>query len=189
MSGTMRQTVMTAAELLSLPDNGIERELIRGELREYSMTRRSREHARVEATIAAILKNWVWSQEKPCGIVYSGEVGCILERDPDTVVGIDVALFKAEEAVTKDPAVWLEGPPILAVEILSPNDTQKRINEKIDLYLSHGVGLVWVVDTHFRTVAIHEKGQQPTLFNADQELPIHPLLPGLTVSVAKIFAV
>ncbi len=37
-------SLMTAEELLALPDDGIDRELIRGELREYPMTTRGVPH-------------------------------------------------------------------------------------------------------------------------------------------------
>jgi hypothetical protein len=32
-------------------------------------------------------------QSSPPGDVFAGEVGCLLRRDPDTIVGIDVAYF------------------------------------------------------------------------------------------------
>jgi hypothetical protein len=38
-------STMTTAQLLALPDDGVERELIRGELRERPTTRRNRLHA------------------------------------------------------------------------------------------------------------------------------------------------
>ena len=50
---------MTTQELLALPENGMERELIRGELREREMTRRNRLHAATEAKIARVIGNWL----------------------------------------------------------------------------------------------------------------------------------
>src|SRR4051812_33805777 len=46
-------TKMTVEEFLALPDNGVERALIRGELREYgAVPYRNRFHARVEVVIS-----------------------------------------------------------------------------------------------------------------------------------------
>jgi hypothetical protein len=51
---------MTAEEFLALPEDGIDRELIRGELRERGMTYRNRFHSKVEANIVFELKLWLY---------------------------------------------------------------------------------------------------------------------------------
>jgi Uma2 family endonuclease len=187
MSGTV--TVMTTEELLALPDDGMERELIRGELRERPMTKRNRWHSRIEAKIVGLLTLWLVKQPEPRGVIYAGEAGCILRRDPDSTVGIDVAYVSAEMAA-REPAdtTLIDGPPVLAVAILSPTDKQEEINAKVDEYLATGVALVWVVDPHFRTVRVHRPGAEPELFNVRQELSADPHLPGFRVAVADIFA-
>lgn len=188
MNAMISAKPMTTEELLSLPDDGMERELIRGELREKPMTKRNRWHARTEAKLSYLLNAWLTGQSEPRGAVYSGEVGCILRRDPDTTVGIDVAYVSAEMAAREeDGTTLLDGPPLLAVEILSPSDKQEDINEKVDEYLASGVELVWVVDPHFRTVTVHRRGAEPELFNVLQQLSGEPHLPGLNVPVSSIF--
>jgi Uma2 family endonuclease len=77
--------------------------------------------------------------------------------------------------------------PILAVEILSPNDTLDEINDKIDEYLAVGVPLVWIIDPRRRTVTIHRPGQEPEFVNVRQELSGEPHLPGFRVPVAELF--
>ncbi len=42
-------------------------------------------------------------------------------------------------------------PPVLCIEILSPDDRMSEMHEKIDDYLSMGVKAVWVVDPRRRT--------------------------------------
>src|SRR6266849_8839900 len=127
--------LMTAEEFLALPSDGVERWLIRGQLREKLMTYRNRWHSRIEAQIVYILKRWLELQALPRGEVYSGEVGCRLSRNPDTIVGIDVAYVSAELAALepKDTTI-IDGVPTLAVEILSPSDKEEEVNEKVDQY-------------------------------------------------------
>ncbi len=48
MSTTVSKRPMTTEELLALPEDGLDRELIRGQLREKPMTRRNRWHSRNE---------------------------------------------------------------------------------------------------------------------------------------------
>jgi Uma2 family endonuclease len=166
----------------------MERELIRGQLRERPMTRRNRWHAGVEARIAKSLGNWLDAQPGPRGEVVSGEPGFRLSTDPDSGVGIDVAYVSAEvAAATPERASYFQGPPVLAVEILSPSDKQEEIDEKVALYLETGVLLVWVVNPRFRTVCVYRPGAAPELFNETHELTAEPHLPGFRVAVAKFF--
>src|SRR5262249_19337064 len=180
--------VTTTEGLLALPDDGVLRYLIRGKLRERPMTKRNRWHSHVEARIAQVLWNWLDRQPQPRGCVYSGEAGCVLRRNPDSTVGIDVVYVAADVAARESGETTLiEGVPVVAVEILSPSDTVEDIDEKIDEYLAVGVAQVWLVDTHFRTVQVFRPGAAPQLVNEQQELSGEPELPGLRVPVAQFF--
>jgi len=180
---------MTTEEMLALPENGMDRELIRGQLREKPMTMRNHRHSRVEARVAKHLGNWLDTQPEPRGEVVSGEAGFRLRRDPDTSVGIDVAYVSPElAATTPDSVAFFDGVPVLAVEILSPSDRQEEIDEKIALYLESGVLVVWIINPRFRTVTVHRPGAEPELFNALQELSGEPHLPDFRVPVAKLFS-
>jgi Uma2 family endonuclease len=181
--------VMTTEELLALPRDGVERWLIRGQLRERPTTIRNRWHSRIMARLAKFLDNWLDRQPEPRGSVLCGEAGCRLRRDPDTTVGIDVVYIASDLALgDSEETSLIDGVPVLVVEILSPSDTQEQINEKIDDYLRAGVAVVWVIDPHDRTVLIYRKDAAPELVNVNQELTGDPELPGFRVPVAQIFA-
>jgi Uma2 family endonuclease len=188
MNATSVANLMTTEELQAMPDDGMDRELIRGELRERPMTRRSRLHARTEARIVALIDRWMSSQPGLRGEILSGEAGCILRRDPDTTVGIDVAYVSPEMAARQsDETTLLDGPPVLAVEILSPSDKQEDIDEKVEEYLAAGVALVWIVNPRFRTVTAFRTDAEPELFNVRQELSAEPHLPGFRVAMKDLF--
>jgi Uma2 family endonuclease len=188
MSAVAPSPMMTLEEMLALPDDGMERELIRGQLQERPMTKRNRWHSGVEARIAKVLGIWLDTQPEPHGEVVSGEAGFRLSSDPDSGVGIDVAYVSAEVAsATPKKVAFFEGPPVLAVEILSPSDRQEEIDDKVALYLETGVLLVWVVSPRFRTVCVYRPGAAPELFNETHELTAEPHLPGFRVAVAKLF--
>src|SRR6185503_8364409 len=90
---------MTVEELLAMPDDGVERWLIRGELRENresDMNRRNPDHSGTMANIAAILRDWMRKQSVPRGRVYAGDVTFKLRPDRDTLVGIDVAYISPD---------------------------------------------------------------------------------------------
>ncbi len=181
---------MTLTDFLALADDPtIERELIAGIVKEHPASPRNRFHAKTEARIAFALNTWRRQQPEPRGDVLSGEAGFTLERDPGTSVGIDVAYVSAEVAAKQnDASTMIEGVPLLAVEVLSPSDTQENIAAKIDQYLATGVMLVWIVDPHFQTVTVHRPGANPEFFTSDDELTAEPHLPGFRVAVRQLFA-
>lgn len=189
MSVPTATALMTTDELLAMPDDGMDRELVRGELREEPMTKRNPWHSEAEANLTAMLVAWLRSQPKPRGKIYCGEAGFRLRRDPDTTVGIDVAYVSAElaEKTSRDARI-IDGPPALAIEILSPSDRHERIVEKIQDYLDCGVHVVWIVDPDFETVRVHRPNARPQLFAIGDELTAEPVLPGFRVAVAEIFS-
>jgi Uma2 family endonuclease len=181
-------STMTTDQLLAIPDDGLERELIRGELRERPMTRRNRLHAATEARIAQILLNWLERSPQVAADVLSGEAGAILAQQPDTTVGIDIAVFSLETLRGQtDESRYVVGIPLLAVEILSPTDKHEEIHEKIMEYQRVGVPLTWEVDPDFRTVRVHQLGQEPVMFNRQQSLRAEPVLPGFETPVSAFF--
>jgi Uma2 family endonuclease len=181
--------LMTTEQMLALPDNGMERWLIRGQLREKPITVRNRWHSRIMIRVGRFLDVWLDQQPLPRGAILGGEAGVRLTRDPDSTVGVDVAYVSAEVAARQaNDTTLIDGPPILAVEILSPSDTQDEIDEKIDQYLAAGVLLVWIIDPHDQTVTIYRPTQPPEMVNATQELSGDPHLPGFSIAVADLFS-
>lgn len=186
---TLIDRFMTTEELIAMPEDGVDRELIRGQLREKPATTHSRPHSRAEARLAYFLNNWNDAQPEPRGEVLSGEAGVRIARNPDTTVGIDVTYISHETASrTPEDAAWVEGPPVLAVEILSRSDTQEDILEKVRGCLDAGVQLVWIVEPIFRTVTVYRPGAEPEMLNTDEELVGDPHMPGLRIRVAGIFS-
>jgi Uma2 family endonuclease len=189
MSVAAAVPAMTTEEMLALPENGSERWLIRGRLRETPMTVRNRWHSDIMAQVTYFLVHWRNQQPEPRGRVLCGEAGVRLRRNPDTTVGVDVVYISAELAAQQsDETTLIEGVPVLVVEILSPKDVQEQIDEKIDTYLEAGVRLVWVIDPHDRTVLAYRPGAEPALVSASQELTGGPDLSGFRVRVAQLFA-
>ena len=180
--------LMNSEQLLALPDDGRERWLIAGELREGDTTRRNRGHSRVEANICGELRIWAKRQPEPRGEVLAGEAGVRLRRNPDTNVSIDVAYISAQTAdANPDEEGFVDGIPELVVEILSPSDKHEDVTEKVQTYLAVGVKLVWVADPAFRTVTVFRADAEPELFNVSQTLNAEPHLAGFSVAVRDVF--
>jgi Uma2 family endonuclease len=98
---------------------------------------------------------------------------------PDAFV---VATARWQEAMRAD--TYLNAPPLIAVEILSPS--QQDVNEKVDIYLKAGVTALWVVDPNERTVLYHS-GSRRHRYQRDTEIFLPLPLSG-SIKVADIFA-
>ncbi len=183
---TVAPTVTTGEELVALPDDGIEREIIRGELRERPMTGRNPRHSRAMTRLARFLDESLDGRPQPRGEVLTGDAAFRLRKDPETTVGIDAAYVSHERsAVAGRPLI--EGPPVLAAEILAPSDTHEDVGEKLQLYLDLGIAVVWILDPDLRTITVHRPGADPVFFNASQERIGDPELSGFRVRVADLF--
>jgi Uma2 family endonuclease len=71
---------------------------------------------------------------------------------PDVFV---VARNRWKDAIRAD--TYLDVPPLLAVEILSPSED---VNEKTDIYRDAGVMALWIVEPENRTVVVYS-GREP----------------------------
>ena len=180
---------MTIDEFLALPDDGVDRMLLDGELWEMGeMTVRGHLHGEIAANIAFWLIGWNKTQPRPRGKVSVGDAGFRLVRGDASVVGPDVAYASAELiGRTTNEMVFYDGSPILAVEVLSRSDTQETIITKIHKYLQAGV-VVWEVDPEFQHVRVHRPGLPVESYNITQELVGDPYMPGFRVAVAELFA-
>src|SRR5687768_889317 len=109
--------LMTTEEFLALPDDGVERWLLRGQLREGAVTRRNYRHSVYTSEFVFVLVRWLKSNPAVGGRVVCGEAGFRLSQTPDSSCGIDIAYISKELAdVTPEGVHLIPGPPVLAVE-------------------------------------------------------------------------
>jgi len=190
MAADSATQLMTTKEFLQLADeDGVTRELIDGVLVEREMTTRSPKHTKTITRISKFLDNWLDEQTEIVGTVNSGEVRCRLATDPDLIVGIDVVYYAGEESVRQaEEQSFFDGPPVVAVEVLSPSDKHEEIVERIRRYLSAGVQQVWIADPDLRNVTVHRSAKPSALYNAGEDLIGDPELPGFHVRVEKLFS-
>ncbi len=179
---------MTADEFLSLPDNGTDRWLINGELREKPIEYRDRFSSIALTKIASALGDWNNRQQRPRGVVYGGGAGVIFTGPRESLVGVAVAYVSPARAKLQTPSCpMIDQTPDLIVEIPSLNDTEAEISEKINVYRAAGVPLVWIVNASRKTVEIRRPGEEPMLVNSRGRLSAEPHLPGFEIDVAELF--
>jgi Uma2 family endonuclease len=78
--------------------------------------------------------------------------------------------------------------PDLAVEVLSPSNTEKEMRQKLRDYFLSGVRLVWYIDPETRTAEIFLAPEQRTVITEQGILDGGEVLPGFQVALGELFA-
>ena len=144
-----------------------DREYIDGELVERNLGKW--EHSRIQAYLAwwFIHNEPVWKFQ--AATEWRTQVSRTRVRIPDLVL----VPLGPQDAV-------LANPPILIVEILSPNDTYSEVEERARDYQQMGVRTVWIVDPQTRTGRVCSGSAWIEAERLEvAETPIHVELPGL----------
>ena len=115
-----------------------DREYVDGEVRERNVGKW--EHARLQWLLAL----WFGSHEKQWGITGSTEQRVQVSESRVRVPDLVVLTAGAQ------PDVLIE-PPLLVIEILSPDDTYSDTQERARDYRTMGVEMVWIIDPKTRT--------------------------------------
>ena len=179
-----RPKLLTADDLLRLYSEGIGGELIRGVLVEKVSV--SLLHGEIAMLLGSILLPFI--RPRGLGRIAGSDAGMMLERGPDTVREPDIAFISAEKLpLDVDVPGFYEGAPDLAVEIASPSDSLAAVNDKAQMWLRFGVGLVWVVFPESRTMEVHPASGSPVLLGEQDDLDGGEILPGFTCAVKDIF--
>jgi Uma2 family endonuclease len=79
----------------------------------------------------------------------------------------DVAVFHQTE-----PGDLPDSPPLIAIEVLSPDDRPREVENKLREYRAWGVPHVWLVDPHSRRLYAYEEKLTEVFFLSVPELEI-----------------
>ncbi|HEX3247891.1 MAG TPA: Uma2 family endonuclease [Pyrinomonadaceae bacterium] len=175
--------LMTAEELMQLPDDDLRHELINGELVTMPVPRLP--HGRTEARLGSRLTQFVLDHD--LGEVYTNS-GFQLTWNPDTVAGPDIAFVSKERLEQAgDVTGYWQGAFDLAVEIYMPGYRPGKVSDRISRLFSAGTKQVWIVHLKHRTVAVYRSESDITTFSGSDYLEAQDLFPGFRISLEKIF--
>jgi Uma2 family endonuclease len=138
------------------------------------------------ASLIAVLKAFV-SQHR-LGTVTAPDG--LMRLAPGLVRIPDVAFIRWEQfpnrQIPRTPVPSLA--PDLAIEVLSPSNTEEEMERKRQDYFGAGCKLVWLVDPDARTVTVYAGPDQPTVLREDQTLDGGTVLPGFALPLRQLFA-
>lgn len=175
--------IYVAEDLDTLPD-GDRYEIIEGELQERIMSSLS---SHIAMVIGFLLQ--AWARDGHPGSVMGSDGGYTIFPWTAGDLRMPDVSYISKERLKQFPATgWLDIPPDLAVEVVSPTDSATMVQKKALDYIRAGVPLVWVVFPETRTVEVWRSTEPAReLLRETDLLTGGEVLPGFSVPVAELF--
>jgi Uma2 family endonuclease len=176
--------LLTAEDWLQLPDDGKRYEILGGDL--YVTPPPGIGHQRIAGNLYSFLRDFLAGGR---GEVLFAPVGVRLSAhdvpEPDLVVVLAENAGRVQDQ-------WIEGPPDLVVEVLSPGTASRDLKTKRATYESSGIPEYWIVDTKAGLIEVLAlEGERYARFGlfgrgevlrskrlAGLEIPVTSVLPG-----------
>ncbi len=176
---------VTIEEFVGRPDSGVPEELVKGAI--VAMTPPKPRHGEVCWTAGWIIGGFVRTES--IGRLVSNDAGVIIQRDPDTLRGADLAYYSFDRVPPGPlPNTYLEVAPDLVVEVRSHDQRWSSLLEKVGEYLSVGVRAAVVLDPGTASIHLFRPESAPEQFRGDEELTIVEVLgEGFRVRAAAFF--
>lgn len=190
MAAPVAEKLLTVQEFFRLPDpiQGGKMELVAGRVVCHMPV--SGGHGERAAIIT--LETLAFVRSLALGKVFV-ELGYLFSRNPDEVRAPDVSFVS--NAMLPPGGMpdegWAPCVPTLAVEVVSPDDSDYDVSTKVAFYLAHGVQRVWVVRKRGETVAVFRPGGGAHVFGISDNLTSDDAgfeLDGFHLPLSTIFA-
>jgi Uma2 family endonuclease len=131
---------------------------------------------------------WLWNQSSKLGKVFDSSGGFKLpngaDRSPDAAwVALERWNALTAEQKEKFPPIC----PDFVVELLSPSDSLKVAQKKMQEYISNGARLGWLINRKSRQVEIYRPGQEVEVLESPASLSGEPVLAGFVLNLELIW--
>ena len=176
---------LTYADYLSLPEMKARYSIIDGEL--VMAASPTPDHQTVQLGLAVILAPFV--REHRLGRMFVAPLDIVIRRDPLRTRQPDLMFISNARRYIIGQQV-IEGGPDLVIEILSPSNTRRELEEKLQDYEAIGVREAWIIAPQGRTVEVLQLSPEGIarsgLYGLGDTIVSHVLL-DLRLTVAEIF--
>ena len=143
--------LITVEQFRQLPESGeFAYELHYGEV--VAMTRPRLAHERLQRRLARLLETLLPSYEIGAGIRIPTPCGVRFRA-------ADVAAVSAARAAAADPEDNLHGAPDLVIEVKSPSNTPRKLQELASLCLANGAVEFWIVDRSQKLITVVQRDE------------------------------
>ncbi len=131
---------------------------------------------------------WIWNEQNKLGKVFDSSTGFKLPSGVDS--SPDAAWVKKERwdaLTTEQKEIFLPLSPDFVVELLSPSDSLKVVQEKMKEYRDNGTLLGWLINRKSRQVEIYRPDREVEVLQNPVTLSGEAVLPGFVLNLQTIW--
>ncbi len=179
----IKKKVWTEAELQALPEDGYLQEVVDGEL--ILSPKNNWQHGDICAELPMALR--AFAKAKKLGAVWDSSTGFWMENLNCRAPDISFVGKERLRGLKRSEPRFFPGAPDLAVEFLSPSNTRREIDERLQDFFASGTRLAWIIDPERELVEICRSPTQRRLLSPNGMLDGEDVLPGFRFEVAGLF--
>jgi Uma2 family endonuclease len=129
-----------------------------------------------------------FAEDEDLGLVFPGDAH--LRLRPGLVRVPDVYFVPWDRIpdgeLPKDPIASIA--PELAVEVITPNNTVREIDKKLEDYFAAGCKLAWIIDPQSKSAKVYSSAKRFKELDESGMLEGGKVLPGFKLSLTELFA-
>ncbi|MFN0095700.1 MAG: Uma2 family endonuclease [Dehalococcoidia bacterium] len=156
-------------------------ELLEGKLVERWASRSS---MLTSLNVARIVSGFL--ERFPIGELYGSGLGIRVFRDRDRVRKASLSFVRTSRIPAGDFG-FLEVPPDLVIEVLSPSNRGGEMRLKIQEWLDNGVAEAWLLYPLSREIYVYRNDAPTRVLTASDPIESPSILPGFMATVADLF--
>jgi Uma2 family endonuclease len=164
-----------------MPDDGMHREILEGEL--VVLPPPKSRHTLIAHRIAKALRSI--DDTGRGGVLI--EAGYKLSSTPPTWIQPDISVLTIDRVNAAGPDDYFLNGPELAIEVVSPSETARDLNRKIDLLLAAGTLAVWVIFPDDQEVRVFLPDGTSYVRGIHGSLAVPEPFGPLEIAVARLF--
>ena len=129
----------------------------------------------------------IWNRQTKLGVAFDSSTGFKLpngaNRSPDAAW---ITLERWESLTAEQRKKFIPLCPDFVIELRSPSDSLKTLQEKMQEYIENGVRLGWLINPVDKSVEIYRQNQEVQVLESPTTLSGEDVLPGFILNLKEI---
>jgi len=131
---------------------------------------------------------WFWNEEKQLGEVFDSSTGFTLPSGADRSPDVSWVEKSHWDVLTKEQKEkFIPLCPDFVIEIMSPSDNLKKLQNKMVEYIENGCRLGWLIKRKKQEVEIYRSGKEVEVLKLPETLSGEDVLPDFVLNMNKIW--
>ena len=140
------------------------------------------------SNVSAIFQIAKWNEEKQLGEVFDSSTGFTLPSGADRSPDVSWVEKSRWDSLTKEQKEkFIPLCPDFVIEIMSPSDNLKKLQNKMEEYIENGCRLGWLIKRKKQEVEIYRPGQNVEILKLPETVSGEDVLPEFVLNMNKIW--